>query len=66
MAVAGITADMTGIGLYMVDVSDAAARKLYEAAYGCLAAEFDTVAGGVTLTCRDKKPATNFQAQLRG
>lgn len=54
---------MTGIGLYMVA---AAARKLYETAYGCLAAEFDTVAGGVKLTCRDKKPTTNFQAQLRG
>ena len=66
VSVAGVTAADNGIGVYPVDIADGDARKLYEAAYGCLAAEAETVAGGVKLTCREKKPETSFQIKVQG
>lgn len=66
VTVAGVTASDEHIGVFPVDVSDDAARKLYEKAYGCLSAEADTVAGGVLLTCRDAKPETNFNVKIKG
>ncbi len=66
VTVAGVTAAMDHIGIFPVDVADATARKAYEKAYSCLAVEADTVAGGITLTCRDGKPETDFQIIVRG
>ncbi|MFR1050259.1 MAG: hypothetical protein ACLSE7_00815 [Lachnospirales bacterium] len=64
--VSGVTASDNHIGVFPVDVADADARKLYEKAYGCLAAEAETVAGGVKFTCRDAKPETAFQVIIKG
>ena len=66
VTVSGVTANDTGLGVYPVDTTDAAARKLYEEAYGCLAAEAETVAGGIKLTCRDKKPTISLQIKVQG
>lgn len=66
VSVAGVTAADNHIGVYPVDVDDPDARKLYEKAYGCLAAEAETVAGGVKLTCRDACPKTAFQVKVQG
>ena len=66
VAVPGVTAADNGLGVYPVDVADDAARKLYVKAYGCLAAEAETVAGGIVLTCRDGKPETAFQVVVKG
>lgn len=66
LAVPGVVAWDTGLGVYPVDITDAAARKLYEKAYGCLAPEAETGADSVTLTCRDSKPETNFQVIIKG
>lgn len=66
VTVSGVTASDTNLGVYPVDIADAAARKLYEEAYGCLAAEAETVAGGIKLTCRDKKPTISFQIKVQG
>lgn len=64
--VSGVTASDNHLHVYPVDISDDAARKLYEAAYGCLAAEAQAVAGGVKFTCRSGKPETNFQVRIEG
>lgn len=64
--VSGVTASDNHIGVFPVDVADADARKLYEKAYGCLAAEAETVAGGVKFTCRDAKPEINFDVVIKG
>lgn len=66
VTVSGMTASDNHLHVYPVDVTDEAARKLYEAAYGCLAAQADTVAGGIKFTCRTKKPETNFQVVIEG
>lgn len=66
VTVSGVTANDNHLHVYPVDIADAAARKLYEAAFGCLAAQADTVAGGIKFTCRDKKPETNFQVVIEG
>ena len=66
VSVAGVTAADNNLGIYPVGVADNDARKLYEKAYGCLAAEADTVAGGVTLICRDAKPEIDFQIIVKG
>lgn len=66
ITVSGVTATDSHLHIYPVDIADAAARKLYEAAYGCLAAQADTGAGWVKFTCREKKPATNFQVVIEG
>lgn len=64
--VAGVTAADDGLVIYPVDMADDAARKLYAKAYGCLAAECDTVAGGIVITCRDGKPEVAFQVVVKG
>lgn len=66
VTVSGVTASDNHLHVYPVDVTDEAARKLYDAAYGCLAAQADTVAGGIKFTCREKKPETNFQVVIEG
>lgn len=66
VTVSGVTASDNHLHVYPVDVADEAARKLYNAAYGCLAAQADTVAGGIKFTCREKKPETNFQVVIEG
>ena len=66
VSVAGVTAADNNLGIYPVDVADNDARKLYEKAYGCLAAEADTVAGGITLICRDARPEIDFQIIVKG
>ncbi len=66
VSVSGVTANDNHLHVYPVDVTDADARKLYEAAYGCLAAQADTLAGAIKFTCRDKKPETNFQVIIEG
>lgn len=66
VSVSGITASDNHLHIYPVDITDDAARKLYEAAYGCLAAQADTVAGGIKFTCRTGKPSTNFQVIVEG
>ena len=66
VTVSGVTAAMTGLAVHMIDVEDSDARQLYEAAYGCLAAQFDTVAGGIKLICRDERPQIAFQVQVLG
>lgn len=65
-AVSGVTASDSHLHVYPVDVADADARKLYEKAYGCLAAQAQSVAGGVKFTCRGDKPTTNFQVMIEG
>lgn len=64
--VSGVTASDNHIHIYPVDTEDADARKLYEAAYGCLAPQAETGAGWIKFTCRDKKPEINFQAVVEG
>ena len=64
--VTGVVARYESLGVYPVDITDSAARKLYEKAYNCLAPEAETVNGGVKLTCRDAKPETNFQIMVKG
>lgn len=66
VAVSGVTAEDIGLGVYPVDVADAAARKRYEKAYGCLAPEAETGADSVTLTCRAGKPEIDFQVVVKG
>lgn len=66
VTVSGVTANDNHLHVYPVDIADADARKLYEEAYACLAAQADTVAGGITFTCREKKPTTNFQVVIEG
>lgn len=66
VTVSGVTASDNHLHVWPVDVADAAARKLYEKAYGCLAAEAQSVAGGIKFTCRDAKPITNFQVKIEG
>lgn len=66
VTVSGVTASDDHLHVYPVNVDDADARKLYEAAYGCLAPMAQSVAGGITFTCYDKKPETNFQVQIEG
>ncbi len=66
VSVSGVTANDNHLHVYPVDVTDADARKLYEADYGCLAAQADTLAGAIKFTCRDKKPETNFQVIIEG
>lgn len=66
VSVAGVTGLDNHIGVYPVDVDDPDARKLYEKAYGCLAAEAETVDGGVKLTCREACPETAFQIKVQG
>lgn len=66
VTVSGVTASDNHIHIYPVDIEDADARKLYEAAYGCLAPQAETGAGWIKFTCRDKKPEINFQAVVEG
>lgn len=66
VTVSGVTASDSHLHIYPVDVADDAARKLYDKAYGCLAAHAETVAGGIKFTCRSAKPATNFQVRIEG
>ena len=66
VSVSGVTANDNHLHVYPVDIADADARKLYDAAYGCLAAQADTLAGAIKFTCRDKKPETNFQVIIEG
>lgn len=66
VAVAGVTAADSHLAVCPVDIPDAGARRLYEKAYGCLAAEAETVAGGVKLTCRAGKPEINFEISILG
>lgn len=66
VTVSGVTASDNHLHVYPVDIADEAARKLYNAAYGCLAAQADTVANGIKFTCREKKPETNFQVVIEG
>lgn len=53
------------LGLYLAKITDDAARKLQEKAYGCIT-WCDTYDGGITLTCRDKKPDVAISAVLAG
>lgn len=62
---AGVTADMELLGMYPAMITDDAARKLQEKAYSCITYA-ETVAGGIKLTCRDKKPEVAFQAIVKG
>lgn len=64
--VSGVTATDYHLHVYPVSVADAAARKLYEKAYGCLDVEAESVRNGVKFTCRTAKPATNFQVIIEG
>lgn len=66
VTVSGVTASDNHLHIYPVDIADEAARKLYDAAYGCLAVQAETVAGGIKFTCREKKPETNFQVVIEG
>lgn len=66
VTVAGVTAADAHLAVLPVDIADDDARKLYAKAYGCLAAEADSVAGGVKLTCRDAKPEINFDVIVKG
>lgn len=66
VAVSGVTAKDTGLGVYPVDIADVAARKRYEKAYGCLSPEAETGESCVTLTCRAGKPETDFQVTIKG
>lgn len=66
VTVSGVTASDNHLHIYPVDTEDADARKLYEAAYGCLAAQAETGAGWIKFACRDKKPEINFQAVVEG
>lgn len=66
VSVEGVTAADDHLHVYPVDVADDDARKLYEAAYGCLAAQAESVAGGITFTCREQKPETNFDLVVGG
>lgn len=66
VTVSGVTASDNHLHIYPVDTQDADARKLYEAAYGCLAPQAETLAGSIKFTCRDKKPEVNFQAVVEG
>lgn len=66
VSVSGVTASDNHLHVYPVNVADDAARKLYEAAYGCLAPMAQSVAGGITFTCYEKQPETNFQVMIEG
>lgn len=66
VSVSGVTASDNHLHVYPVNVSDDDARKLYEAAYGCLAPMAQSVAGGITFTCYEKQPETNFQVMIEG
>lgn len=66
VSVEGVTAADDHLHVYPVDVADDDARKLYEAAYGCLAVQAESVAGGITFVCREKKPETNFDLIVGG
>lgn len=66
VAVSGVTANDNHIHIYPVDTEDADARKLYDAAYGCLAPQAETLAGSIKFTCRDKKPEINFEVVVEG
>lgn len=66
VSLGGVTASDSHLHVYPVDVSDKAARKLYEKAYACLAAQAESVAGGIKFTCRDDKPTTNFHVMVEG
>ncbi len=66
VTVAGVLASDNGLGVYPVDVADDTARKAYEKAYACLAAEAETVNGGMKLICRDGKPETDFTVVVKG
>lgn len=64
--VSGVTASDNHLHVYPINVEDEAARKLYEAAYGCLAPMAQSVAGGIKFTCYKAKPETNFQVMIEG
>lgn len=65
IVVSGVTSDMGNLMLNMVNISNATSRQQYETAYSCLAANFTTNNGSITLTAWTK-PAITFQAVLRG
>ncbi|HWS42611.1 MAG TPA: hypothetical protein VN421_05935 [Pseudoflavonifractor sp.] len=66
VTVSGVTAAMDWrLGLHLAKITDDAARKLQEKAFGCIT-WCETYAGGITLTCRDKKPDVAISAVLAG
>lgn len=66
IAVSGVLASMDWrLGLHLAKITDDAARKLQEKAFGCIT-WVETYNGGITLTCRDKKPDVAISAVLAG
>lgn len=66
VTVSGVTAAMDWrLGLHLAKITDDAARKLQEKAFACIT-WCETYAGGITLTCRDKKPDVAISAVLAG
>lgn len=66
VSVEGILAADTPVGsLYIPPAATAANEKALKKAAGCVS-YFDTADGAVTVTCIGKKPAVDFQMQLKG
>ena len=66
IAVAGVLAAWNWrLGLHLAKITDDAARKLQEKAFACIT-WCETYNGGITLTCRDKKPDVAISAVLAG
>ena len=66
IAVAGVLAAWDWrLGLHLAKITDDAARKLQEKAFACIT-WCETYNGGITLTCRDKKPDVAISAVLSG
>lgn len=64
--VPGVTADDRPIvSLYLADGITAAEAKLQSKAYGCVDRAI-TGSGNVTVYCYNKKPAADFQIQIKG
>lgn len=66
IAVANMTEHDAPMGfLYIPEGTSAAQEKALKKAAGCIS-YFDTAAGAITVTCIGKKPAVDFQMQLKG
>lgn len=66
VAVSGVKAAWDWrLGLHLAKITDDASRKLQEKAMMCIT-WCETYDGGITLTCRDKKPDVAIQAVLSG
>lgn len=66
VAVSGVKAAWNWrLGLHLAKITDDASRKLQEKAMMCIV-WCETYDGGITLTCRDKKPDVAIQAVLSG